>query len=133
MRGSYYGLLPGVPQLYAVTMEGIGAGATYDPNRPPAGELWILHSLVFTHDDMAARVCGFNWIDQATNQNISLGVSIAAGTYRSLAIDSGFYGPITMNRDSYVRCVATDLAAGKYIHPRALVYKIRGIGVWNNA
>jgi len=132
MKG-YYGLLPGVPQLYATTVEGIGAGNTYNPIRPAAGEIWILHSLIFTHDDVAARTLAFNWIDQATNQNISLGVSTVAGVYRSLFVDSGFAGPITMNRDSYIRCHAVDLAAGKYIHPRALVYKIRGVGVWNNA
>ena len=111
-----------------------GGEVTYATLQPAEGEIWVVHSAVMFHDDVAARVQGWYVFDNVTSLIIYQTAAVAAGTMSQLyytAMTQGF--PLVLTSLNSLKAGITAGTAGKKVTIRALVTKLQSVEIWSNS
>jgi hypothetical protein len=104
------------------------AGTDLIDIQPPIDEVWILHHVYASHNDVAAKDMAWLWQDDRESETATLCavISTAAAVKRILFADTDLATPQVADVYSYPQAQIAGLQAGKFISAWALVSIIKG-------
>lgn len=119
----------GSMRVKQITQASGAGGNTYCNIQPPEGELWMIHAISASHDDVA-RTISWVWSDSPLSLIATLYTEAAVTAMHYYHRDVGSAAPVQANRQVYPSFYVAAMAGAKTITVNVLYERIVGMPTW---